>query len=78
MEIDKNIPMPPQATRSKRGNSYQWGDMEIGDSVFFDNEPSGSGSHPAMGAKTFAWRQGKGAKFSARKEGNGVRIWRVA
>jgi hypothetical protein len=70
MKIDESVPIP------KSRNSYRWGDMNVGDSVFYDNEPAGSVSNQAMASKT--WGQKYNAKFSARKEGNGVRIWRTA
>jgi hypothetical protein len=70
MKIEKNVPMP------KPRRSYKWGDMQINDSVFFDNEPLASQSNPNIAAAV--WGRSNYAKFSARKEGNGVRIWRVA
>ena len=70
MKIDKNVPMPSPRL------SYKWGDMEIKDSVFFDNEPKGSNAKQGIAANV--WGRSNNAKFSARKEGNGVRIWRVA
>jgi len=74
MKIDKNIPVPPSA--AGRPNKYQWRDMEIGDSVFFDNEPKGAKSKPSTGA--YVWGHKNNIKFAARKEGSGVRIWRTA
>jgi hypothetical protein len=56
--------------------SYKWGDMQIKDSVFFKDEPKASQSNPAIAA--VVWGRTNNAKFSSRKEGNGVRIWRVA
>lgn len=70
MKIDNNVPIPK--TRSAK---YPFRDMAVGDSVFFDNEPKGSQSNPAVAAN--AWGRMVGKKFSARTEGNGVRIWRV-
>jgi hypothetical protein len=70
MKIEKNVPRPILR------KSYAWGEMVVDDSVFFDNEPKGTQSKQAIGAGVWGGRNG--AKFSARKEGNGVRIWRVA
>lgn len=70
MQIDKNVPMPI------RREPYGWGEMVVDDSAFFDNEPMATQSKPAVAARV--WSRGNGVKFSARKEGNGVRIWRVA
>lgn len=71
MKIETNVPMP-KATRSTK---YPFRDMNVGESVFFDNEPNGSQSNPAISAHVLAKRDG--LKFSARKENNGVRIWRI-
>ena len=70
MKIEKNVPRPILR------KSYGWKYMEIDDSVFFDNEPKGTQSKPAICANVWGGRNG--AKVSSRKEGNGVRIWRVA
>jgi hypothetical protein len=70
-KIEKNIPMPSSAFRSK----YPFADMQVGDSVFFDNEPMRSQSKPVISAHNFGTRNNM--KFSARSEGNGVRVWRV-
>tara|TARA_R110000796_G_scaffold123691_1_gene238036 strand:+ start:821 stop:1039 length:219 start_codon:yes stop_codon:yes gene_type:complete len=72
VQIDKNVPMPESALQ----NSYGWADMEVGDSVFFEDEPRATQSKPSVAARV--WGRGNGFKFSARTEGNGVRIWRVA
>lgn len=71
MKIDKNIPMPTPS----RGTKYPFKTMSVGDSVFYDNEITGSQSSPAVSAHTYGRKNGK--KFSARNEGDGVRIWRV-
>ena len=73
MKIEKNIPCPE--ARMGRKPKYPFADMAVGDSVFFDNEPAGSMSLPAASAHNHGMRLGK--KFSSRKDGRGVRIWRV-
>jgi hypothetical protein len=76
MKIEKNIPMPRPRNPRSIARSYDWPDMQVDDSVFFDNEPKGSQSNPSVAAK--CWGANHGAEFSSRSEGNGVRIWRVA
>ena len=71
MKIENDVPMP-KATRSTK---YPFRDMSVGESVFFDNEPNGSHSNPAISAHMLSKRDG--VKFATRKECNGVRIWRV-
>lgn len=73
MKIEKSVDMPSRRIRG--GTKYPWPDMEIGDSVFFDNEPAGSQSNPSVSSKIWAMRNQ--VKFASRREGNGVRIWRI-
>lgn len=74
MIIEKNIPGPIGGRNGRI--KYPFREMEIGDSVFFPDEPKGSQSKPAMAARINATHWGW--RFSSRKEGTGVRIWRVA
>ena len=55
---------------------FPFGDMEVGDSIFFPDEPKGARSNPCVSAHNHGARHGK--KFSGRKEGDGVRVWRIA
>ena len=71
MKIETNVPMP-KATRSTK---YPFRDMNVGESVFFDNEPNGSQSNPAISAHMLSKRND--FKFATRKENGGVRIWRI-
>jgi len=66
--IDKQIPPP----LSKKRNSYPYRSMEVGESFFVDG----------VGIRLMCnnnYRIGKltGMKFVARREGNGVRVWRI-
>lgn len=75
MIIEKNIPIPSGTGITGRRAKYPFGEMEVGDSLFIDNEPRGSQSGASMASKQHGARYGK--KFTSRTEGNGVRIWRV-
>lgn len=68
MIIEKNIAMV------KKYTDYPFDKMDVGDSIFVDGQTSAGNA--AMQARTHGYR--KGLKFSARKEGSGVRIWRTA
>ena len=66
--IERNIP-PPDI---KKRNSYPYKSMDIGDSFFI----------PEVSIRTVCnnnYRAGKTheRKFVARREGNGVRVWRT-
>ena len=71
MKIEKNIPVPTSSARSR----YAFADMEVGDSVFFADEPKGSQSLPVVAARSYGSRTGR--KFVSRTEGTGVRVWRA-
>lgn len=75
MNIDKNIPIPQSGGRV-RPSLYPFAEMEIGDSVFFPDEPRGSRSKPSIASAQLG--RYRGWKFSSRAMDGGVRIWRVA
>ena len=68
IDIQKNIPIPPE----KKRNVYPYKDMEIGESFFV---PTGK----IQIVCNANYRTGKqlGKKFIARKENEGVRVWRT-
>jgi hypothetical protein len=67
--IDRTVPMPDSRVVRK----YPHGEMEIGDSFFIKEV----GLQVVLNAN---WRAGKRLqkKFIARKDGEGVRVWRTA
>jgi hypothetical protein len=67
-KIEKGVPMMPLRTNAMK---YPWPMMEPGDSVFF-MEKLGSAATAAN-----RWGKENGRKFVSRKQGQGVRIWRV-
>lgn len=74
MKIESNIDTP--TGRVGRPAKYPFREMSVGDSIFFDDQPKGSQSNPAVAARVVArdW----GWSFVTRKEGSGVRIWRAS
>lgn len=69
--IEKGIPLPERA--GTLNSIYPFHDMEVGDSVFYEGE---KGVKARTSAYTFSAR--RGFKFVARKENNGIRIWRIS
>jgi hypothetical protein len=68
MQIDTSVPMPI----SKRSRKYPFLDMSVGDSVYFEEEDiNGKAYRAAMSTGTR-----HGLRFVARRENNGLRIWR--
>lgn len=68
-KIEKGVPMP------KLRNKYPFRQMEVGDSVYIPN------SHAAASKSSYAaydFQKRTGRKFISRKEGDGIRIWRIA
>lgn len=49
--------------------------MEVGDSVFFEDQPKGGRSNVSVASHIYGKKSGK--KFSSAREGDGVRIWRI-
>ncbi len=66
--IDKNIPIPPE----KKRNIYPYKQMDVGESFFTEGVR-------VQIMCNLNYRAGKatGKKFIARREGNGVRVWRT-
>ena len=75
--IDRNVPFPTWKGKGRYAK-YPWPDMEVGDSVFFDDQPTGTKSKQAFAARAWGRTQSVKKTFAARKEGKGVRIWRIA
>lgn len=66
IKIEKGVPIP-----DRRGK-YPWADMDVGDSFFVATDKVENFRRNVYGKN----RNGK--KFTARAEGNGVRVWRTA
>ena len=66
--IESNVPLP----RERKRNVYPYKQMDIGDSFFIDDIAINIVCNNI-------YRVGKhtGMKFTARREGNGVRVWRT-
>lgn len=69
-KIERGIPLPP----ASKARKYSFDEMEVGDSVFFEDVSLRRKFYNA--AKAMGKRHGY--KFSSRKVDGGFRIWRVA
>lgn len=71
--IDKGIPLPRKDKRCGQALKYPWPAMKIGDSTFVKGASSG-----AMSGTANEWCRVNAPKkhFIARKENDGVRVWR--
>jgi hypothetical protein len=67
--IDKNIALPPE----KKSNNYPYKNMKVGDSFFVAN-----GVISVICNSNYRMSKQLNHKFTARKEGEGVRVWRTA
>ena len=67
MKIETDIPVPV-STRSRK---YPFLDMQVGESIWFDEQVNGRAYRSALSTGTRHNR-----KFVARKEDSGIRIWR--
>jgi hypothetical protein len=69
IEIEKDRPLPEERVR----NSYPFKQMEVGDSFHVE----GVNMQVVLNANYRAGKQ-LGAKFIARKDERGVRVWRIS
>jgi hypothetical protein len=69
IKIEKNVPMPTARFTKK---IYPFSEMEVGDSFLAKN------GTVARAANGFSKYHKNGWRFATRKEGEGVRIWRIA
>lgn len=68
IQIEKNIPLPPE----KKRNTYPYKSMDIGESFLVTE-----GKMQIVCNANYRASKAMGMKFIARKEGNGVRVWRI-
>lgn len=68
IKIDKGVPMPP-VTRNRPLTDHPLDRMKVGDSFFLPTRTPGALHYAA---------KRRGIKLSARREGEGVRVWRVS
>lgn len=71
-KIEKTVEIPGSAGSVGGPNRYPFPAMEVGDSFFV---PGAQGAKAGPAAHT--WGRLHGRKFATRKEGDGVRIWRI-
>ena len=67
MKIETDVPVPV-STRSRK---YPFLDMQVGESIWFDEQVNGRAYRSALSTGTR-----HNLKFVARKEDSGIRIWR--
>jgi hypothetical protein len=68
MKIETDIPVPA-STRSRK---YPFLDMQVGESIWFDEKVNGKAYRSSLSTGTR-----HNLKFVTRKEDGGIRIWRA-
>jgi hypothetical protein len=78
-KIDKSIEIPSAYNEGNSYSKYPLADMEVGDSFLFEMEKYDykKRSRLASAVSIFAKRSEKGIKFSIRRIGEDVRVWRI-
>lgn len=66
--IEKDVPVPEVRRGAQR--KYPFPDMEVGDSICVGERRAAYAAHE--------WGRKHGKKFAQRKNGDGLRIWRIA
>ena len=72
VKIDKNVEIPEITRCGGRPAKYPWHAMEVGDSFFVPDKKSCQ-----FGGLIQYAKKKTGYKYSVRKEGDGIRVWRV-
>lgn len=75
LKIEKNIPIPENARKSRGLWKHIADSLEVGDSVFIDNPPKNAKGDLQVMSRLYGY---KPKKFIARAEKDGARIWRTA
>lgn len=70
MKIDKNIPIP---AKKHGGGTYGFSLLEVGDSMFF----AGLDHESKVASAARKWTARHDSKLTCRREGDGIRIWRI-
>lgn len=70
--IEQDVPMPPS-----RGGAalYPFGQLDVGDSFYFTGEPY---QNTSFRRSASAYGTRNGVKLTVRKDGDGLRCWRIA
>lgn len=78
MQIDSSVPIP-----TRKGNSkpwlYPWGSLKVGDSFFVKSRPDYDEDKLQKKLSSLGNNHAKknGVKFTTKKGGGGVRVWRI-
>lgn len=70
-KIEKGVPLPKKLSQNAR---YPFAEMEVGDSFFI---PNAKRLMTAGSISQYCTKK-TGKKFSSRREGNGIRVWRIS
>lgn len=72
--IESGVPVPPRASGAGE-SKYPFNDMKVGDSFF---APACSSQALSNATRAYKMTHAPGSKWTTRKEGDGVRVWRIA
>lgn len=72
-KISSEIPIPANVRKIGKRESYDFGHMSVGDSIFFKGETTASKQMTAA----YVYGRYNGKKFTGRTVDGGLRIWRV-
>lgn len=78
MQVDKSVPIPTRTGNSKPW-IYPWNELSVGDSFFVKAKPDYDEDKTQKKLSSLAANHAKknGVKFTTRKGGGGVRVWRI-
>ena len=73
-KVEKGVPLSPKA--GGRRSFYPWADMEVGDS--FIAGPYSAKFQKSVINSAALQRRRHGRSFTTRKDGDNLRVWRIA
>lgn len=71
MKVERNVKIPTR----KRASKYPWSDLKVGDSFFVHGAEKMYAMYAAVA--NYNKKLKKPIKITLRKEGDGVRVWRI-
>ena len=72
MKVEKGVEMP----KRKRESKYPWAKLKVGDSFYVESaNVTSNGMYSCV--STYNKKVKKPIKISVRKEGEGIRVWRI-
>lgn len=80
IQIENGVPLPPKAEAGGRRPKYPLGDLAVGQSFRVEDGRGPDLIQDTLSGCIRSWRihNDPARQFTTRREGDGVRVWRIA